>query len=299
MPSEHHFGGDWTKTKLEVLRKYLCAYTTILSSKPYFRFAYIDAFAGTGYIHNKKESTPRLIEYDEEAVEYIKGSAKVALECKPGFHKYIFIEKDEDKVNALLDVIKNEHAEMGDEGKVSVMKGDANVEIRKICKAVDWRKRRAVIFLDPYGMEVEWQTIETIAQTKAIDLWILFPLGVSVNRLLKNDGNISESWSVMLDKIFGTHEWYERFYRKRGQQTLFGTEEKIEKTANFDKIAQFYIERLKTIFPGVVEKPIYLYNSMNNPIFLFCFAAANEKGSKLAIKIANDIMRREMQKGQR
>lgn len=54
MENGHHaFGGDWTDTKLAVLRNYLSAYTTALKDKPRpnFRFqkVYIDAFAGTGY----------------------------------------------------------------------------------------------------------------------------------------------------------------------------------------------------------------------------------------------------------
>ena len=39
----------------------------------------------------------------------------------------------------------------------------------------DWSLHRAVLFLDPYGMQVEWATIEAVAKTKAIDLWLLFP----------------------------------------------------------------------------------------------------------------------------
>jgi hypothetical protein len=35
-----------------------------------------------------------------------------------------------------------------------------------------------VLFLDPYGMQVDWTTIEAIARTKAIDLRVLFPLGI-------------------------------------------------------------------------------------------------------------------------
>jgi three-Cys-motif partner protein len=42
------FGGEWTSEKLVRVRKYLGAYATIMR-KQHFRFAYIDAFAGTGY----------------------------------------------------------------------------------------------------------------------------------------------------------------------------------------------------------------------------------------------------------
>ena len=59
------FGGNWTEEKLERVRKYLSAYTTIMSKQP-FRFAYIDAFAGTGYrtlrtCLKKKKPTQKLM----------------------------------------------------------------------------------------------------------------------------------------------------------------------------------------------------------------------------------------------
>ncbi len=44
----HKFGGDWTEEKLKCVSKYLRAYTKIMNNQP-FNFAYIDAFAGTGY----------------------------------------------------------------------------------------------------------------------------------------------------------------------------------------------------------------------------------------------------------
>ena len=55
----HRFGGNWTEQKLECVRKYLRAYTTIMCKQP-FHYAYIDAFAGTGY---------RDMENDEDADE--------------------------------------------------------------------------------------------------------------------------------------------------------------------------------------------------------------------------------------
>ena len=56
-PPEHEFGGDWTQEKLTRIQKYLTAYTTIMN-KQNFRFAYIDAFAGTGYRTLKNPENP-------------------------------------------------------------------------------------------------------------------------------------------------------------------------------------------------------------------------------------------------
>jgi three-Cys-motif partner protein len=44
----NEFGGKWTTEKLNLIRKYLKAYSTIMNKKK-FNFAYIDAFAGSGY----------------------------------------------------------------------------------------------------------------------------------------------------------------------------------------------------------------------------------------------------------
>jgi len=290
----NRFGGDWTAIKLEILKKYLSAYTTILKKTPY-KFAYIDAFAGTGYIKDKSKNKKRnfhLITYDTDAEEYIKGSAKIALESKPKFNKYIFIELDRKKATQLLDMINSEHPELKE--NITIKNDDANKIIQDLC-SLNWSKHRAVLFLDPFGMEVEWATIESIARTKAIDLWILFPLGISVNRMLmKKRDEIPKEWSDSLDKIFGTHDWFDVFYQKQKEQTLFGIQEDIKKTANFDKIATYYIKRLKEIFVGVIDSPMYLYNSTNNTIFLLCFASGNPRGSKVAIKIAKEIIEKEL-----
>lgn len=148
------------------------------------------------------------------------------------------------------------------------------------------------MFLDPYGMEVKWDTIVAISKTKAIDLWLLFPLGVAVNRMLTKNGKIDEKWVVILNNLFGVEDWYEAFYQTFSTLELWGEERQIRKIGNFDKIGEYFVKRLKTIFPGVAENPLPLYNTKGNPLFLLCFAASNLNGSKIAIKIAQDILKR-------
>ena len=52
MIEKHEFGGSWTDEKLKMVEKYLKAYAVIMNNHN-FRFAYIDAFAGTGYREEK------------------------------------------------------------------------------------------------------------------------------------------------------------------------------------------------------------------------------------------------------
>ncbi len=293
----HDFGGDWTDEKLERVRKYLVAYTTIMNKhKQRFRFAYVDAFAGTGYRTLKQNENPEELMFPEiaeqESQQFLDGSARIALRVKPRFHKYIFIENDEKRFQE-LEKLKVDFPEL--QSDISLEREDANSYLQKWCKNNDkknkWSRHRAVLFLDPYGMQVEWETIKAVAETQAIDLWLLFPLGVAVNRLLKRNGNIDLVIRESLNRLLGATDWYDAFYPPRKTLGLFGEETHIEKVG-FNTIIQYFVGRLKTVFAGVAENPLPLYNSRNNPLYLLCFAAGNPKGAPTAIKIAQKILER-------
>ncbi len=294
MTAVHQFGGDWTSDKLERVRKYLQAYTSIfranLNAQKLYTI-YLDAFAGTGYRTSRRPcvGTTQFLEgLEEDNQAFLKGSARIALEVEPPFKEYIFIEQDPDYA-VELGQLKTEFSDR--RGKISVESKDANGFLMHWIKKTDWDSTRAVVFLDPYGMEVEWSVIQALGDTQAIDLWILFPLGVAVNRLLTKSGPPPDGWGRALTRIFGTDTWRDAFYPRQIVQTLFGEEEIQQKEADFEKISQFFIGRLETAFTAVSPKPLALRNSRNNPLYLLCFASANPRGSSTAIKIANHILR--------
>jgi three-Cys-motif partner protein len=295
---KHEFGGEWTSEKLECLRNYLSTYRQIFSKNAaaqFFITNYVDAFAGTGYRSSAKSKTIQPLslfpeeEEAQEVEEYTKGSVRIALDIKPPFHHYYFIDKNPHHI-AELERLKQEYANLAP--RIHIHRSDANIFIKEWCRKTDWSKNRAVVFLDPYGMQVDWNTIQTIAMTKAIDLWLLVPLGIGVNRLLTKDRKPSAEWSKTLTRFLGTEEWND-FYEEKRELTLFGDEIVSEcKNADFDRIGNFIIKRLKLVFEDVAQEPLQLCNSRNNPIYLFCFAAGNKKGSPTAVKIAGDIMRK-------
>lgn len=176
--------------------------------------------------------------------------------------------------------------------KIDVREGDANTVIQDIC-SLDWKRHRAVLFLDPYGMQVEWKTIEAIASTGAIDLWILFPLGIGLNRLLTKSGDIPESWRKKIDSLLGTTDWYDEFYEVKVSSNLFGEDEQELVKAKVGKIGEYFVERLRSAFPAVAKKPAVLRNSTNNPLYLLCFAVGseNERAQQIALRIANQLLK--------
>jgi three-Cys-motif partner protein len=295
MNTQHEFGGNWTDEKLLRVRKYLTAYATILN-KQNFRFAYIDAFAGTGYRENKTnpEKNDQLSLFNKTEIKeiesYSEGSARIALQTKPSFDKYIFIEKSK-KHFSELQKLKDDFPAKADQ--IVLINANANEYLLDRCNNYKWQNHRAVLFLDPYGMQVGWETIKAVANTEAIDLWYLFPLGIGVNRLLKkNHKSIPDSWKNKITEILGTDQWENRFYSNVEVQTLFGKQTAKEKDADFDKISNFVVERLESIFPGVAKNPLLLRNSKKNPLYLLCFASGNPRGAKTAVKIAQDILKR-------
>jgi len=291
MAGLQEFGGDWTQEKLSRVSSYLTAYTTALKNAN-FGLVYIDAFAGTGYRNLKTGDNIATLFTDqvgEDAEAFHAGSAMIALETAPPFSQYYFIEQAEGKC-AELEKMKLNFPDKANQ--IKIVNRDANAALLEICK-IPWKRRnmRGVLFLDPFGMNVSWETVEAVARTEAIDMWYLFPLGVGVNRLLRKDGNIPEAWRRRLDNIFGNSDWEGIFYKTETIPSLFGDEEMVTKVGDFQNIADYFVKRLATVFAGVATNPLQLMNAKRNPLYLLCFACGNKNGAAIAKRIASHILK--------
>ncbi len=121
-------------------------------------------------------------------------------------------------------------------------------------------------------------------------MWILVPTGLGVNRLLKNDGRISDAWLERLEKFLGltSEEIEKRFYKKGTTHTLFGAESFVHKEENaIENSAKLYQSRLKEVFE-FVSKPYALKNSTNSVMY-HLFLTSNNKAAE---KIASDIVKK-------
>lgn len=255
IPSLQKFGdSSWTQDKLERVRKYLVAYSTIMAKQNY-AYAYIDAFAGTGYhelCRDEAESESLFMELEQPEVEaFLDGSARIALKVEPRFTRYVFVEKDPRKA-AELEKLRGEFSDKADD--IFIRNADANAYLRDLCRKKSWKDHRAVLFLDPFGMQLEWETLAAVAGTKAIDTWILFPVS-AVNRLLKKDSKIPEAWTRRLDLLFGESGWLDVFFPVE-RSSLFGDEMATRrKKADMAAIGDYFNRRLSTIFAGVAPNP--------------------------------------------
>jgi three-Cys-motif partner protein len=187
MGTSHRFGGPRTECKLEALHDYLVQYQLIFKRNPRARTVYVDAFAGTGERDGaEREEGPGLFGHDEEIRGYQEGSVRKALSIDNKFDQYIFVENKPTHAAALKKLIASEFSSLSD--RCTIEQEDANTWLQGWCRTQHWSRQRAVVFLDPYGMNVDWQTMEAIALPWPRNVW----MGVSVEdgRVLHRIANL-------------------------------------------------------------------------------------------------------------
>lgn len=291
----HAFGGSWTEIKLSILRNYLSFYTTALKNQP-FELIYIDAFAGTGERQQKRKSAPLLGE--EEIIQTLDGSVRIALDT-PGFSAYHFIEQDPKRFAHLKTVIQEEKYQAKN---IYSYQDDANQCLCHIInKHITSNHIRAVLFLDPYGLELEWKTLEAINKTQKIDVWFLFSLsGLYRNACIDYD-KMENYKKVKISKIFGTDEWEKIFYTtdyQPPQGDFFGetfSANKPKRTASIQELENYTHQRLSSLFAHV-ETPITLpkIGTGKAPMYslFLCVSNPAKPAVALAGKVAKEIIKK-------
>lgn len=256
--------GIWSEIKLEIIKKYSKAYSTILA-KHNLKHIYIDAFAGTG-IHRSKTSG-----------ELIPGSPLNALETEPPFYEYHFIDKSEQKVEVLKDI-----AESKPNLTVFVHHGDCNeLLITEVFPRVRYEDfKRGLCFLDPYGLHLDWTVIKKAGEMKTFDIFINFPLlDMNRNVLLCDPKKAQQKEIEKMNRFWGDSSWREATYSQ--QTDLFGQNFEIKN--NIKQLIKLFRLRLKENagFPEVPE-PIPMKNKQGGTLYYLFFASQVSVASKIA-----------------
>ena len=113
--------GYWSELKLEIIKKYAAAYSTVLSSQtnPQFHHVYIEGFAGPG-LHQSRVTDG-----------FVLGSPLNALSVAPPFRAYHLIDIEEKRIKQLRSLI-------GPRKDVFLYQGDCNSVL--LDKSVSTRK---------------------------------------------------------------------------------------------------------------------------------------------------------------
>jgi len=264
-PEQGDTVGQWSIEKLGLLKKYLAAYVNILKGQSWCRgYEYIDAFAGTGKPKTRDEQ------------QFVDGSPRIALSLRPAFTQYHFIEQS----NWRLARLKKVQEEFPNHS-ISIYHGDCNTILREqiLPQLSQASKKRAIGFIDPFGMQFELETMAHIAEVKTIEIFLNFPIK-AINRgvLRKHPELVPNAAQERLNRFWGTNDWLLDFYEE--DETLFGSVS-VKRDLSGKELGAVFKKRLEQIFTHCTN-PILITNSKNSPLYCLIFAGHNATGKKIA-----------------
>lgn len=270
--------GYWSEIKLEIIEKYALAYSKVFSSPKYnyLYHIYIDAFSGPG-THISRTSKGK-----------VRGSPQIALDIKPPFREYYFIDTDGDKVNELKKIIINYP-----EAKVNILQDDCNLALLKNVFPQVQRGdlRRGLCLLDPYGLNLKWDVIETAGKMGTLEIFLNFPvMDMRRNVLLSNPKDATPENIKRMDDFWGNHSWSNVAYLQT--QDLFGDTVDL-KQKNIKLITSAFKERLLEVAEfKYVPEPIPMRNTKSSILYFLFFASNNKTGNKILTDILNKYRNR-------
>lgn len=255
--------GYWSEIKLDIVKKYASAYTKILSSQPSIKkLIYIDAFAGAGHHISKRTRG------------FVQGSPLNALTVEPHFHEFHFIDLHGGKADQLRKIVSTYK-------NTSIYEGDANTilldQVFPRCQYLHFH--RALCLLDPYGLAVDWEILETAGHMGSVEIFYNFMImDANMNVLWRNPDKVDSLQAQRLDKVWGDHSWKQAAYME--QPTLWGT--LVDKKAPNRDIAEAFRKRLEQVAGfKYVPDPIPMRNGNGAIIYYLFFGSPNRIGAKI------------------
>jgi three-Cys-motif partner protein len=258
--------GYWSEVKLDVVRKYATAYSTIMAKQRFCKaHVYIDAFAGAG--HHTAKSTG----------EMVPGSPLNAMAVEPPFSFLHFIDLNGARVEELETLSALD-------SRVTVHHGDCNdVLLRRVfpqCRYEDYR--RALCLLDPYGLNVDWRVLAEAGRMGTIEIFYNFMImDANMNVFMRDSSKVTSDQAARMTAVWGDESWRSAAYRETPD--LFGS--RLEKASN-EVIAEAFRDRLERVAGfKYVPPPIPMRNSLGATVYYLYFASANKTGAKIVSEI--------------
>ncbi len=194
---------DYAKDKLRIFEGYVYRFTTSMRNKQWRALYFIDLQAGPG----KNIFDP--------SRDVMLGSPLIALNAKYPFTHYRFVELNTDNFDALQQRISASPLK----DRTISYNDDCNLIVDQIVSELQELDSRYIegkwpslnlAFLDPEGLELQWQTVEKLGRVNRMDLIINF----STSGFTRNARQMFEAeQATRLDLFFGTDEWRSVYQR--------------------------------------------------------------------------------------
>lgn len=265
--------GYWSEIKLDIIKEYATAYSTIFSAERQrgLYHVFIDAFAGPG-VHISKRTG-----------ESVAGSPLNALEVEPRFREYHFIELDRLKVAELKRAV-------GNRPDVHVHDGDCNnILLKRVFPRLRFENfRRGLCLFDPYGLHLNWEVIQTAGRMQGIDIFLNFPVAdINRNVLWRRPERVDSMDIGRMNAFWGDESWRQIAYTT--DRDLF---RHLEKEDN-ETVAEAFRQRLQKVAGfQYVPEPLPMRNSRRAVVYYLFFASQKAVGKHIVESIFQKYRRR-------
>jgi three-Cys-motif partner protein len=182
-----------------------------MRSKPWRKRHFIDLFSGPGKC------------FVPENKKIFLGSPLIALTTSHPFTDYFFVDFDPKVINDLKirckasELYDHNYFYVGDCNKIVEKIVDRILEIDNIHLPDKWSSLN-LAFIDPDGLEVNWKTVESLAEPYRMDLIINYPQ-MGLTRVMPNA--IKDNPPTIVDLFFGGNEWRSIYEKYQKREDLF------------------------------------------------------------------------------
>jgi three-Cys-motif partner protein len=264
--------GYWSELKLEIVEKYGSAYTNAFSQRGRgLKKYYIDGFSGAG-AHIAKRTG-----------QQIEGSPARALKIKPPFDGFYFIDINPEKTRYLEKLCDGRN-------DVTIYTGESNAYlIDTLLPTIRYENyNRALCLLDPYGLHLDWGVMLKAGQSRAVDLFLNFPvMDMNRNAIWRDPAKVPPDGVQRMTRFWGDESWKTVVYAESLQQNLFSPPDLVKQ--DNETVVNAFRDRLKKVagFDYVAE-PLAMRNQNNAIVYYLIFASPKP----VAEKIIRDIFKK-------
>ncbi len=248
--------GLWGIKKYKLFGSYCDIFTSGMKYK-WDERVFIDLFSGAGYAKLRNDG------------KILMTSSLIAASVPSKFTKYIACDANEDNINSLKQRVEREFTTLD----FNYFHGDANKIVDKIIDAIPkGSKTLNFCFVDPFSLDIEFETIKKIASMRRVDFLILLALQMDANR---NFVYYINEQSTKIDKFIGNTNWREPFKEGRIHQKDF-----------IKYLADSYDSNMKSIGYRVdPDLKFKIENTSNAPLYYLAYYSKSDVGNDFYKKV--------------
>lgn len=248
--------GRWAEEKYRRVGMYSEIVSTGMKGR-WEKRVYVDLFAGPGHAVIR------------ETKQRVLTSPLLALDVPNRFDKYVFVDSDDVALSALMRRANG----IAPATTVVAIHGDANAVADRIAAEIPVHSRTNRVltfcFIDPYSLNIHFETVRKLAEGRAMDVLILLALQMDANR---NEAIYMRPDNPRIDNFLGDNSWRPRWKapERRGLGFVRFLAEEYS-TA---------MERLGYVRPGLEGMVEVKLPANNLPLYYLAFFSKDRLGYK-------------------